>query len=124
MNLEKGEIVLIPNADGEAPQVDSFLNQMGIKTLLAVPVIYQGQLGGVLYLDSQAATPAFTKKDFRIVIGLADLADMAIQKDSLFKEMKRINLNLLNIIFALEDANRELKSLDQMKTNLLSNVSH
>ncbi len=123
-NLEKGEIVLIPNADGEAPQVDSFLNRLGIKTLLAVPVIYQGQLGGVLYLDSQAATPAFTKKDFRIVIGLADLAALAIQNASLFEELKRMNRNLRKTKLALEEANRELKSLDQMKTNLLSNVSH
>ncbi|TAK09099.1 MAG: response regulator [Candidatus Manganitrophaceae bacterium] len=122
--LEKGEIVLIPNSEREAPQAHPILSRLGIKTLLAVPVIYQGQLGGVLYLDSQAATPAFTKRDFRLVVGLADLAALAIQNASLFDELKRMNRNLRKTKLALEEANRELKSLDQMKTNLLSNVSH
>ncbi|MDC4227906.1 MAG: sensor histidine kinase [Candidatus Manganitrophus sp.] len=92
--------------------------------LLAVPVIYQRQLGGALYLDSQIATQAFTKRDFRLVVGLADLAALAIQNASLFEELKRMNRSLRKTKLALEEANRELKSLDQMKTNLLSNVSH
>ncbi len=55
---------------------------------------------------------------------MADLAALAIQNASLFEELKRMNRNLRKTKLALEEANRELKSLDQMKTNLLSNVSH
>ena len=122
--LEKGEIVLIPNFEREEPPAHPVLKRLGAKTLLAVPVIYQGALAGVLYLDSPAATQAFTKRDFRLVVGLADLAALAIQNASLFEELKRMNRNLRKTKLALEEANRELKSLDQMKTNLLSNVSH
>lgn len=122
--LEKGEIVLLPNSESEEIQTHSILQRLQIKTLLAVPVIYQGQLAGALYLDSQIATQVFTKRDFRLVVGLADLAAIAIQNAGLFEELKRMNRSLRKTKLALEEANRELKSLDQMKTNLLSNVSH
>lgn len=122
--LEKEEIVLLPNAEAEEIRTHPILRRLGIKTLLAVPVIYQRELGGVLYLDSQIATQAFAKRDFRLVIGLADLAALAIQNASLFEELKRMNRSLHKTKLALEEANRELKSLDQLKTNLLSNVSH
>lgn len=122
--LEKGEIVLLPNAEAEETRPHPILKRLRIKTLLAVPVTYQRQLAGALYLDSQIATQAFTKRDFRLVVGLADLAALAIQNASLFEELKRMNRSLRKTKLALEEANRELKSLDQMKTNLLSNVSH
>jgi len=122
--LEKGEIVLLPNSEAEEPQTHPILKRLRIKTLLAVPVVYQGALGGTLYLDSQTATQSYTKRDFRLVVGLADLAALAIQNANLFEELRRMNRSLRKTKLALEGANRELKSLDQMKTNLLSNVSH
>ncbi|HEY5599515.1 MAG TPA: HAMP domain-containing sensor histidine kinase, partial [Candidatus Manganitrophaceae bacterium] len=42
----------------------------------------------------------------------------------LFETLRRTNRGLLRTKWALETANSQLKSLDQMKTNLLSNVSH
>ncbi|MBI3802497.1 MAG: response regulator [Nitrospirae bacterium] len=122
--LEKGEVILIPNAERGEGRPHPILSRLKTKTLLAVPVVYQGELGGVLYLDNRSATQSFTPRDFRLVVSLADLAALAIQNAGLFEELRRMNRSLRRTKLALEDANRELKTLDQMKTNLLSNVSH
>lgn len=122
--MEKGEIVMIPRAEKKDAREGRVLNRLKVKTLLAIPLLYQGRLRGVLYLDNEQASHHFTQRDIHLVLGLADLTALAIQNADLFEELQRTNQGLHKTKLALERANRELKGLDQMKTNLLSNVSH
>lgn len=122
--MEKGEIVMIPRAEKKDAREERVLSRLKVKTLLAIPLLYHGRLRGVLYLDNEQASHHFTKRDIHLVLGLADLTALAIQNADLFEELHRTNEGLHKTKAALEQANRELKSLDQMKTNLLSNVSH
>ncbi len=122
--VEKGEIIMIPKAEEVDAKEGRILNRLKVKMLLAIPLFYQNQLRGVLYLDNERALHHFTKRDIHLVLGLADLTALAIHDADLFEELQRTNQGLHKTKRALEKANRELKSLDQMKTNLLSNVSH
>jgi adenylate cyclase len=51
----------------------------GIRSSMAVPLIYSDQLLGVMVLDSQVATNAFTEKDLQLTQALANQAAVAIQ---------------------------------------------
>jgi signal transduction histidine kinase/CheY-like chemotaxis protein len=122
--MEKGEIVMIPREEKKDPKEERILSRLKVKTLLAIPLLYQSRLRGVLYLDNEQVSHHFTRRDIHLVLGLADLTALTIQNADLFEELQRTNQGLHKTKLALEQANRELKSLDQMKTNILSNVSH
>jgi adenylate cyclase len=51
----------------------------GIRSSMAVPLIHSGQLLGVMVLDSQVVTSAFTEKDLQLTQALANQAAVAIQ---------------------------------------------
>jgi len=51
----------------------------GIRSSMAVPLIYSEQLLGVMVLDSQVAANAFTDKDLQLTQALANQAAVAIQ---------------------------------------------
>jgi adenylate cyclase len=51
----------------------------GIRSSMAVPLVYSDQLLGVMVLDSQVATNAFTEKDLQLTLALANQAAVAIQ---------------------------------------------
>jgi adenylate cyclase len=51
----------------------------GIRSSMAVPLLYSGQLLGVMVLDSRVVTSAFTEKDLQLTQALANQAAVAIQ---------------------------------------------
>jgi adenylate cyclase len=51
----------------------------GIRSSMAVPLIYSDQLLGIMVLDSQVAANAFTEKDLQLTQALANQAAVAIQ---------------------------------------------
>jgi adenylate cyclase len=55
----------------------------GIRSSMAVPLLHSGELFGMMLLDSQIATNAFTEKDLQLFQNVANQAAIAIQ-NSLF----------------------------------------
>lgn len=55
----------------------------GIRSSMAVPLLHSGELFGIMLLDSQIATNAFTEKDLQLFQNVANQAAIAIQ-NSLF----------------------------------------
>ena len=51
----------------------------GIRSTMSVPLLFGDDLLGLMYLDSQIATNAFTEKDLQIFTGIANQAASAIQ---------------------------------------------
>jgi adenylate cyclase len=51
----------------------------GIRSTMTVPLLHRDELLGIMHLDSQIATNAFTEKDLQICTGMAAQAAIAIQ---------------------------------------------
>jgi adenylate cyclase len=51
----------------------------GIRSTMCVPLLHAGELLGIMNLDSQIATNAFSEKDLRIFTSIANQAAIAIQ---------------------------------------------
>ena len=60
----------------------------GIRSTMCVPLLHGDELLGIMHLDSQIATNAFTEKDLQIFTGIANQAAIAIQNARLAKKIE------------------------------------
>jgi adenylate cyclase len=60
----------------------------GIRSTMCVPLLHGGELLGIMHLDSQIATNAFTEKDLQIFTSIANQAAIAIQNARLAKKIE------------------------------------
>ena len=61
----------------------------GIRSTMTVPLLFREEILGVMHLDSQIATNAFTEKDLQICTGMASQAAIAIQNAYLAKRSEQ-----------------------------------
>lgn len=78
--IEKKAAVLSSDAtmDSRFSGAHSIIMQ-GIRSTMTVPLLHAEEILGVMHLDSQIATNAFTEKDLQICTGMAAQAAVAIQ---------------------------------------------
>ncbi len=60
----------------------------GIRSTMCVPLVHGDELLGIMHMDSQIATNAFTEKDLQIFTGIASQAAVAIQNARLAKNIE------------------------------------
>jgi adenylate cyclase len=61
----------------------------GIRSTMTVPLLHQGQLLGIMHLDSMVATNAFGEKDLQIFASIATQAAIAIHNSMLALKIER-----------------------------------
>jgi signal transduction histidine kinase/putative methionine-R-sulfoxide reductase with GAF domain len=93
----------------EFPAVARAYHDLGVRTILATPLVREGVAIGVLLLRRRDVRP-FTDREIALVQTFADQAVIAIENVRLFKE--------------LEAANRQLEAASQHKSEFLANMSH
>ena len=81
----------------------------GIKSLVAVPLISEGDIVGILYVDDFKIRH-FTQREVSILNLLATKAAFAIEKVKLLEKLER--------------ANRDLQEANRLKSEFLANMSH
>jgi adenylate cyclase len=60
----------------------------GIRSTMCVPLLHADELLGIMHMDSQIATNAFTEKDLQIFTSIANQAAVAIQNARLAKKIE------------------------------------
>ena len=60
----------------------------GIRSTMCVPLMHSDELLGIMHLDSQIATNAFTEKDLQLFTSIANQAAIAIQNARLAKKIE------------------------------------
>lgn len=61
----------------------------GIRSTMTVPLLHRDELLGIMHLDSQIATNAFTEKDLQICTGMAAQAAVSIQNARLATRIEK-----------------------------------
>ncbi len=93
-----------------------YLRKEGLVVLVGVPLMAKGRVVGALNLGNRSRR-TFSKEDLEVLASIGGQIGVAIENARLYQEAK-------TSYEKLQAAYEELKSLDRMKSEFLSNVSH
>jgi diguanylate cyclase (GGDEF)-like protein len=84
-----GESVVIHEAATEKLlESDSYIQRYRPRSMLAVPILHQGEMTGMLYLENNAVSGAFTEKRLEVLHLLASQTAISIENARLYADME------------------------------------
>ncbi|MEH2408350.1 hybrid sensor histidine kinase/response regulator [Nostoc sp.] len=114
---------------------DTYILSHQPKSILCTPLIHQGKLSGILYLENNLTTAAFTSDRLEILQMLSSQAAISIDNARLYKDLKLANTNLEAKVqertlelqeknVHLQKAEETAQSANRAKSDFLANMSH
>lgn len=100
-----------------APREQEFLARLGGQVLLMAPLMIRGNPEGLVLLVDSDRTRTFDAEQISLCQGIANVVGNAMENANLYQSLERRAR-------ALEAAYDELKQADQLKDDLLQNLSH
>lgn len=100
---------------------DQYIVQSAPKSVLCAPLLNQGKLTSILYLENNLATGVFTSDRLTLMNLLSNQMAIAIDNARLYAELEE---KVYERTSALEAKNKELIYLNQEKNEFLSIVAH
>ncbi len=95
---------------------------------LVLPLYSSGEVLGALLLGSKGSDEPFSVQDVSFLISLSRAVSVAIERASLYQEVKEFNITLQEEVEKatkeLREAYADLKELDKMKDEFISIASH
>ncbi|OJH42589.1 trifunctional serine/threonine-protein kinase/ATP-binding protein/sensor histidine kinase [Cystobacter ferrugineus] len=115
------EHVLIGDASKPHPfSSDEYLAHSGARSLLCLPLLRQEQLSGVLYLENNLTTNAFSPARLTILEHLASQAAISIENARLYEDVQRARMELRRANEELEQRVEErTRELEQAQARLV-----
>ena len=123
------ENVVLANASKKGQYTrDAYIIATQPKSILCTPLVNQGKLSGILYLENNLATGAFTQERTQILQVLSSQAAIAIDNARLYNELESYSRNLEEKVeertVQLADATRKAEAANEAKSSFLANMSH
>jgi signal transduction histidine kinase/CheY-like chemotaxis protein len=114
---------------------DPYIARHGTKSVLCLPLVKQGELVGILYLENNLTTGAFTPERLRVLHILAAHAAIAVENARLYGELaehtRMLEQRVAERTRALQESNQELEkarvdadAANQAKSRFLASMSH
>ena len=105
------EPLLLANAKREGIYInDNYITVHQTKSVLCTPILFQNQLVGLIYLENNLMTNAFTPKRLQML--------------TLLSTQMAISLKNARFVAKLEEARQTAEVANEAKTAFLANVSH
>jgi PAS domain S-box-containing protein len=108
----KENIILNEAVEEELFQNDPYIARNKPRSLLCAPIIHQGKLKGVIYLENNLSHGAFTEERLEIVRLLSSQAAVSLENATLFR-------SVVEDIDKRKKAEEELRRSDEMARSLL-----
>lgn len=123
------ETLILHHASNEGLfKKEPYIQENNVLSIMAIPLLHQGTQIGILYLENNMLTHAFTEKEILLTSTIASQAAISIQNAQLYMQLeekvKRRTVELENVNNSLEKANQELEKAEKTRMELLSNISH
>jgi predicted ATPase/signal transduction histidine kinase/DNA-binding NarL/FixJ family response regulator/tRNA A-37 threonylcarbamoyl transferase component Bud32 len=114
---------------------DNYILSKRPKSVLCTPLIHQGKLVGILYLENNLTTGAFTPNHLEILKLLSSQAAISIENARLYKDLEAANkgletkvqqrtLELQQEISDRKRAEQVAEAANRAKSEFLANMSH
>jgi PAS domain S-box-containing protein len=111
-----GESMVVGNASiDERFASDPYVANLQPKSILCVPVIYQGEHGGILYMENNLATDAFAPERVRVMQILSAQAAISLHNAQLYDERRRAEA-------ALKDSEAKYQDLYDNAPDMFASV--
>jgi Nif-specific regulatory protein len=97
--IKDGVSVLAVNAlkDGQFREVKS-IKEYSIRSAMCAPMLFRGEVKGVVYLDNRASAGSFSEDDMMFLIALCHQAGIALGNASLHRQVVQENIRLGNAL--------------------------
>lgn len=116
--LHTHESVVLGNAvKSEKFGMSHYIKQLEPKSILAMPLLHKKELKGILYLENNLATNAFTKAHLNILQLLSAEMAITIQNAQLYSTLQQKNEEL-------QRSTELAQKASQAKSDFLANLSH
>ncbi|MBX2863024.1 MAG: PAS domain S-box protein, partial [Leptolyngbyaceae cyanobacterium MAG.088] len=83
------EVIAIDGLDNELPIIDAYLQHHHPRSILCLPILYQGNLRGLLYLQNQSIAGVFSRDRILVLNFLCSQAAIALENARLFKQQQQ-----------------------------------
>ncbi|MGB6297897.1 MAG: AAA family ATPase [Rivularia sp. (in: cyanobacteria)] len=101
---------------------DSYLIQQQPKSLLCMPILNQGKIIGLLYLENNLTTGAFTQNRVEIINLLCSQAAISLENAQLYSQLKNYSHTLEEKVEQrTQEVRQTLKELQQTQAQLIQN---
>jgi predicted ATPase/signal transduction histidine kinase/FixJ family two-component response regulator/tRNA A-37 threonylcarbamoyl transferase component Bud32 len=136
------DVVLNDASCEEIFKADPYINQYKPKSVLCAPILYQGKITAILYLENNLIPGAFTPKRVEFLRILSAQAAISIENARLYTDLEAAKVNLetkveertlelqeKNLVLQQEISDRlkaeeAAKSANRAKSEFLANMSH
>ena len=129
------DVVLNDSSHEEIFNADPYITQHKPKSILCAPILSQGKLSAILYLENNVIAGAFTPKRVEVLRMLSGQAAIALENANLYhtlevkveertEELKAKNTRLEVEIQERQQAEQAARTANRAKSQFLANMSH
>jgi predicted ATPase/transcriptional regulator with GAF, ATPase, and Fis domain len=115
VNRTGQEVVLGNAADDDRFAADPYVVESGAKSILCVPMFLHGRQGGILYLENNLASEAFTSERIEMMRVLLGTAAISLETARLYEDMKH---EVARRRQAEQEVREALEKVEQLKNRL------
>jgi predicted ATPase/class 3 adenylate cyclase len=83
--------VVLDNAIEQSSHTDEYIKTKKPKSILCMPLLNRGAMSGILYLENNLITGAFTEQSLNLLTLLSSQAAISIQNARFYQHLKKIN---------------------------------
>jgi signal transduction histidine kinase len=121
------EIVILDDASAQNPfSADAYIREHHVRSVLCLPLLKQGKLTGVLYLENNLTPHVFTPVRMVVLKLLASEAAISLENTRLYSELKEREQNLRESERRYHDAQMALAHANRVATmgQLSASIAH
>ena len=115
-------IVLSNSLTSNTFSIDPYIIQHQPKSILCMPIGYRGQLIGMLYLENNLTTSAFTPERLEVLSLLSAQTAISLTNARLYEQMRSLNSNLQQEVARRQASETILRDSEQRLTQLLEGI--
>ena len=101
---------------------DPYIVENRCKSILCLPIIYQGRLFALLYLENNSVNNAFTDNHLQLLFLLVSQAAIALKNAQLYEEMAGLNIDLQKEVSDRRQAELALRESERRTAQFLEAV--